>query len=516
MIKESLSDNNKRIARNSLMLYIRMIISTLVSLYTSRVVLNTLGVDDYGIYNVVGGVIAIFSFLNSSMSGATSRFLTYEIGQHNYRKLSDTFSAALYIHIGIALLILLIAETIGLWFMSNKLVIPDGRMFAAHIVYQCSILSMLVTVTQVPYNASIIAHEKMDVYAYVELLNVFLKLGIVFLLKIWHIDKLILYAILVLLVSIIIAVIYRVYCLSKFRECHLSGAPKMHIIKPMLSFSFWDLYGNMSVSVKQQGISFILNIFYGAAINAASGLANSVQNVILSFANNVIMAFRPQIIKQYALQNFDRMLSLIIYASKITLTLFILIGVPLYFEAEFVLKLWLQNVPEYTVFFLRVIILSGLFHLSKLIFNIGIHSTGKIKLMSFITGNLYIIIVPILYFALKLGASLDPVYYIVVVLDFMIWLTTLLILKSLIKEISIIKLMKEAYVPILGLLFADVIFVYIAHQIISPGWIRLPISILISILVTAIYFYYILMNRDQRHKCITMLKSKIFKCTNKY
>ena len=304
-----IQSTNKRIAKNTLMLYVRMIISTLVILYTSRVVLNTLGVDDYGIYNVVGGIVAIFSFLNSSMSGATSRFLTYEMGCNN-GKLSKIFSSALYIHIGIAILILVAAETVGLWFMNNKLVIPDDRMFAAHVVYQCSVISMMVTVTQVPYNASIIAHEKMDVYAYIELLNVFLKLGIVFILMIGRFDKLILYAILVLVVSILIAAIYRIYCTKKFSECHLSGSPDMQIIKPMLSFSGWDLFGNMSVSVRQQGTSIILNMFYGPALNAAIGLANSVQNVILSFANNVIMAFRPQIIKQYAEQNIGRMQSL--------------------------------------------------------------------------------------------------------------------------------------------------------------------------------------------------------------
>lgn len=215
------AENNKRIAKNTLLLYVRMLISILVSLYTSRVVLNTLGVEDYGIYNVVGGIIAMFTFLNASMSGATSRFLTYEIGHGDSQKLKDTFSSALIIHIGIAIVIFIIAETIGLWFLTNKLVIPEDRMFAAHIVYQFSILSMMINVTQVPYNAAIIAHEHMDVYAYVELLNVFLKLGIIYLLLISNIDKLILYGILVFIVSLLIAMIYRLYCIKKFNECNM-------------------------------------------------------------------------------------------------------------------------------------------------------------------------------------------------------------------------------------------------------------------------------------------------------
>lgn len=215
------SENNKRIAKNTVLLYIRMFISVIVGLYTSRVVLNTLGVEDYGVYNVVGGIVAMFSFLNASMSGATSRFLTYELGKNNLFKLEQTFSSAMVIHIGIAVAVFILAETIGIWFLMNKLVIPESRMLAAHIVFQLSILAMMVTITQVPYNASIIAHEKMDVYAYVELLNVFLKLGIVFLLLLGKTDKLILYALLTFIVSLIIALIYRVYCMRHFSECHL-------------------------------------------------------------------------------------------------------------------------------------------------------------------------------------------------------------------------------------------------------------------------------------------------------
>lgn len=215
------SENNKRIAKNTVLLYIRMFISVIVGLYTSRVVLNTLGVEDYGVYNVVGGIVAMFSFLNASMSGATSRFLTYELGKNNLFKLEQTFSSAMVIHIGIAVAVFILAETVGIWFLMNKLVIPESRMLAAHIVFQLSILAMMVTITQVPYNASIIAHEKMDVYAYVELLNVFLKLGIVFLLLLGKTDKLILYALLTFIVSLIIALIYRVYCMRHFSECHL-------------------------------------------------------------------------------------------------------------------------------------------------------------------------------------------------------------------------------------------------------------------------------------------------------
>lgn len=306
MAEEAIS-SNKRIAKNTIMLYIRMLLSMVVSLYTSRVVLNILGVEDYGIYGVVGGIVAMFSFLNSTMSGATSRFLTYEMGRGDFQRLKETFSSTLVIHIGIACAVLVLAETVGLWFLLHKLVIPVERMNAAFWVYQLSILSMMITVTQVPYNACIIAHEKMEIYAYVEILNVILKLIIVYFLLLTDFDRLIFYAILVLFVSIIIAFIYRFYCISHFSECHFCAKMNSEFLKPMLLFSTWDLYGNMTVALRQQGMNFIMNIFWGIIINAAVSLSNMVQGAVCSLSNNVIMAFRPQIIQKYAQNNYLEM-----------------------------------------------------------------------------------------------------------------------------------------------------------------------------------------------------------------
>ena len=244
------SANNKRIAKNTIALYFRMIVTTLVSLYTSRVVLNTLGVEDYGLYGVVGGVVIMFSFLKATMSGATSRFLTFSLGKGDQKDLDDTFSTSLIIHIGIAIVILILAETVGLWFLECKLSIPDGRMTAARWVYQFSVLSMMVTVTQVPYNASIISHERMGIYAYVELLYVVLKLLVVYLLLLGDFDRLIFYAALIFGVNLLIATIYRVYCVKRFSECHFRFVWKKEKIVPMLTFSGWDLYGNMAYTFK--------------------------------------------------------------------------------------------------------------------------------------------------------------------------------------------------------------------------------------------------------------------------
>ena len=269
------SENNKRIAKNTIMLYLRMFLTMVVGLYTSRVVLQTLGVEDYGIYGVVGGIVAMMGFLNASMSGATSRFLTFELGRGDKERLSKTFSSALVVHIIIAVIVFVVAETVGLWFLCYKLVIPENRMVAAHWVYQLSILSSMITITQVPYNSSIIAHEKMDVYAYVEILNVTLKLLIVYLLVIGNFDKLILYAILMFAVSVIIMMVYRIYCLRRFEECKFRLFLDKDYLKPLLSFSGWDLYGNTDFSVRQQGANFLLNMFYGVVLNAAYNIATT-------------------------------------------------------------------------------------------------------------------------------------------------------------------------------------------------------------------------------------------------
>ena len=316
---------NKRIARNTLILYVRLAVATGISLYTSRIILQTLEVVDYGIYGVVGGIVTLFTFLNSSMAGATSRFLTFELGRGNPVRLHETFVSALILHVIIALVIVLAAETVGLWFLVHQLVIPPERLLAAHWVYQLSIVAMVINVTQVPYNASIIAHEKMQIYAYMEILNAVLKLLIVYLLVIWEGDKLIIYALLVVCVPIITAVIYRIYCSRNFQECKWAFIWKPTVLKPMLKFSGWDIYGNMSVLVRTEGVNILLNLFFGPALNAAANIAAKIQGVTTSFVMNVLIASRPQIVKQYAKGDWKEMVALIRDTLRINSFLFFVI-----------------------------------------------------------------------------------------------------------------------------------------------------------------------------------------------
>lgn len=397
MMGDTGAANNRIIARNTIMLYVRMLLSIVVSLYTSRVVLQTLGVDDYGIYGIVGGIVSMFSFLNASMSGATSRFITYALGKGDMNNVRETFSTAIIVHIGIALVIMLLAETVGLWLLEKKLVIPEGRMNAARIVYQFSILAMAVQVTQVPYNASIISYEKMDVYAYVELFNVFLKLAIVYVLVISSFDKLILYSILVFSVNILIAITYRLYCIRHFDTCRVHWAINRKKLIPMLSFSGWDLYGNMCYSIRQQGINVLINMFYGVAFNAASSIASSIQGIISGLSANVIQAFRPQIVKNYSQDKISEMQDLMANALKYTLLLFLLIAVPAFLEMESIMYLWLGEVPKYASSFCRVMLCISMLNLINNILCIAIGATGNVKNVSFISGSIYLLSIPIIY-----------------------------------------------------------------------------------------------------------------------
>lgn len=493
------------------MLYIRMFISVIVSLYTSRVVLQTLGVEDYGIYGVVGGIVAMMGFINASMSGATSRFLTFELGRGDFSRLSKTFSSALLVHIIIAVIVLVLAETVGLWFLCNKLVIPEGRMTAAHWVYQLSILSAMLTITQVPYNSSIIAHEKMDIYAYVEILNVSLKLLIVYLLQIGDFDKLILYAILMFAVSLIIIMVYRIYCLQKFEECKFHWIWDKEYLKPLISFSGWDLYGNMSVVFFTQGLSMLLNIFFGPALNAANNVSTTVQGTVKAFAFNVIQAFRPQVIKKYAQEDIDAVNQYCIMATQYTLILFSIIAVPFLFKTECILHLWLGLIPEHTVFFLRIVLLGTIFNLANNIVNIPIHACGRMKLFSLVTGSCFMISIPLMYILLKLGGSADMSYLIVLLAYTACFCGSLIILKRNIPDINMTQLFIQGYFKYIvcitpGLLISVWLLYSIRNDFLSF------ISIFfINTIAICICTFLIIMSKEDRKKFFLLFNEKLLR-----
>lgn len=338
--------DNKRIAKNTMFLYARMIVVMLVSLYTSRVILNTLGATDYGIYNVVGGIVTIVGFLNSALAASTSRFLTYALGEGNMSKQKETFGASLTLHMCIALLVLILGETIGLWFFYEKMIIPDDRMTAAFWVYQFSIITTMVCSTQVPYNASLIAHEKMSIYAYVGLYEAISRLTIAMLVAISPIDNLIFYGALLLANSILVQTFYRLYAIKHFQECKYQFTRNKTLYKQLLGYSGWDLFGNLAVVCQGQGVNLLLNVFFGPVVNAARAIAFQIQGAVMQFVNNFMTAVRPQVIKNYADGNVDRMYTLTFYTAKFSYMLMLALVVPLCFEINFVLGMWLGDHPH--------------------------------------------------------------------------------------------------------------------------------------------------------------------------
>lgn len=502
------TSNNKRIAKNTIMLYIRMFISMVVGLYTSRVVLATLGVEDYGIYGVVGGVVGMMGFLNASMSGATSRFLTFELGKGDKERLAKTFSSALIVHIGIAIVVLILAETVGLWFLSNKLNIPAERMQAAHWVYQLSILSAMFGITQVPYNAGIIAHEKMDVYAYVEILNVSLKLLIVYLLCIGNFDKLILYASLMLAVSILIMMVYRIYAIRQFPEAHFHWIWDKTYLRPLLSFSSWDLYGNACVIARQQGTNFLINIFYGVVYNAASGIATTVQGTISGLAFNIILAFRPQIIKQYAKGNVEDMSKLVGNAVCFTTILFGCMSIPLILETHYIMKAWLGVIPEKSEIFCQILLIASFLGLLNNIWNTCIHATGKIKEISIFSGTFFLISLPIIYVVFQFKAPVESAYLVFILSIVFVNVSNLLIIKKKIPKLKL-NFVFLNYIKVIIVLMASYYITSLFKAQMQETFIRLLVDCFICwIIVFASSFIFIL-NQKQKKSIISKICPKL-------
>lgn len=477
----------------------------LVTLYTSRIILNTLGVDDFGIYNVVGGVVTMFAFFNSAMSSATQRFLSIEIGKGDYVQLRKTFNAAQIIHIGIAILIFILAETIGLWILKTYLVIPADRLQAALWVYHFSVLSFMVSVVQVPYNATIIAHERMNVYAYVSIIEVILKLLIVFMLTWITFDKLKLYGILLFIVVLVIAAIYRVYTRKNFEESKFEVVKDFTLYKTLISFSSWNLFGNIAVIAKGQGVNILLNIFFGPTVNAARGIATQVQSAVLSFVTNFQTAVNPQIIKSYASNNLEYMNSLIIKSSKISFYLLFLITLPILLEVDQILKLWLKIVPDYTPTFTILILILILINSVSGPLMTAAQATGNIKIYQIVVGTLQFLILPISYLFLKLGYSPEISLYIAIFIEVIALFFRLIFLKRMMNFPFRLFLKEVINKNILIFILASILPLIIKNSI-DMSIARLFIVITISMTWTLIIEFFIGFNKKERLFILSNIK----------
>lgn len=412
------TDNNKRIAKNTILLYIRMIFLMGVTLYTSRIILQVLGVTDFGIYNVVGGIVSMLGFVSGSLSGATSRFITFELGKGSEEDVRRVFRCSVTVHYILAIVVLILAETIGLWFVLSKMVIPADRMFAAMWVYQCSVITFLVSILSVPYNALIIAHERMNAFAYISIFEALAKLGIVFLLMWSPYDRLVVYAVLILSVQVIVRILYTIYCNRHFSESSAKWLWNKELSRNIAVYAGWTMNGNLAVIGYTQGLNILLNMFFGPVVNAARGIAVQIQSAVLQLIGNFQMAVRPQITKSYAQGNLEYMHSLILNSSRYSFFLLLLMSVPILMNIEYILHLWLGIVPEHTVNFSRLMILVCMNEALREPTIMAIHATGNLKKFQIIEGTLLLSIVPLAYILLKYwGISAEYVFIVYLVVE---------------------------------------------------------------------------------------------------
>lgn len=479
------------------MLYIRMLFTMAISLYTSRVVLNTLGVNDYGIYNVVGGVVTMFSFLNSSMSSATQRFLSFELGQNNIPKLQKVFSMSVNIHVLIALIIFILAETLGLWFLNNQLNIPEARVEAANWVYQFTILSFMVTVAGVPFNASIIAHERMNIFAYISIADVTLKLLVVFILQWLGFDKLKLYAILVFGVTFLVSFIYWLYCTHNFKNQRYSFHWDHSLFKTLINYAGWNLWGQAASVTLNQGINILLNIFFGPAINAARGIAYQVNGAVNGFVSNFQMAMNPQIVKSYASDDQKYMHSLIFRGSKYSFFLLLIISVPLLIETETILFWWLQVVPEYTVLFCRLILTNALIDCISGPLITSALASGKIKKFQFMVGCLLLVVLPVSYLLLKMGFPPQATLFVSIVVSIIALFTRLWIISPLV-NLSIFTFIKSVLLRIIPVSILSILLPLLMEFSIDHVVARFFAVCIASILSTSICIYTVGLRKDEQ------------------
>jgi len=453
----------------------------IVSLYTSRVVLNVLGVDDFGIHSVVGGIVYMFSFLSSSMSSATQRFLSFEMGKGNDLELNKVFSSSILIYFILGIVILVISEIFGLWFLKNHLSISNNRLDAAIWVFHFSIFSLFLKMLQIPYSATIIAHEKMWVYAYINILEVGFKLALVYLLAVIEYDKLKLFAILTFITSLFIFGIYKYYCNKNFKESKFKFHKDKILYKSLISFSGWSLFGNIAIISKEQGVNILLNMFFNPAVNAARAIAYQIQGAIQSFVFNFQMAVNPQIIKSYAANDKKYMFNLIFSSSKFSYYLLFLISLPILLETNFILKSWLGMVPDFANLFSFLIIINALIDCVSGSLMIAAQATGDIKKYQISVGSILMLNLPIAYFFLKFGYPPEITFYISILLSLISFIIRLLILKKILK-LSVIQFIKEVVIKVLIVSIVSIIIPFFLQNSLGEGIFRFFVVSIVSII----------------------------------
>lgn len=500
------NDNNKRIVKNTMMLYFRMLLTMGVSLFTVRVVLDTLGVVDYGLYNVVGGIVVMLSFLSGTMASASQRFFAFELGRNNLVQLKKTFSMTMTIYGIIAVVILVLAETVGLWFLNTQMTIPPERMEAASWVYQFSVFSFMMTMFTIPYNAAIIAHENMKVYAWVSIIEVSLKLAIVYVLVVFSYDKLKLYAVLMFAVTTIVTLIYRVYCIRQFEECRYSFYWNSSLFKEIASYSGWNLFGAFAGIFNNHGSNIVLNIFFGPLVNAARGIAFQVNSAINQFVQNFMTATKPQITKYYAAGEKQQMMNLTFQSSKFSFLLLFILSMPVLLETKFIFSIWLKEIPEYVVLFTRLIIITALVDsLSYSLMTVA-QATGKIKRYQVTVGGVMILNLPISYVFFYFGYPPQTIFYLAIINSIICLFLRLRMLRTMV-GISVIKFVTKVIFSIIIVSVVAYIIPFLVLIQFENGLLRFVFVGIIGLITSLNASYWLGLSRSEKLFLIQTIKN---------
>lgn len=492
--------NNKRVAKNTLFLYLRTLLVMTISIYTSRVVLDVLGVEDYGIYNVVGGFVSMFSMLSATLTAATQRFIAYELGTEN-PDVKKIFSTAVSIHLVLAVIILILLESFGLWFLNNKMNIEPSRLSAANWVFQCSVITFCINLISIPYNAAIVAFEKMSAFAYISVFEVLCKLTCVYLLFLISSDSLIVYSIFMMLVAITLRLIYGHYCSRKCQNCSYKFIFDKNVFLKMFSFAGWNFIGSTAGILNVQGINILINLFFGVTLNAARGIATQVDNAINTFVQNFMMALNPQITKTYAAKDFTYVNSTIIVGSKLAFFLLWVLALPICINTDYVLNIWLKQVPDNAAMFIKLGIIYNLCqNLSQCLYTTML-ATGKIKKYQIIVGGISLMAFPATYFFFKLGLSGDWGYWSMIIFSIVCLIARLFLLQDMVPGFSGVVFVKKVVFPVLMTILPTLLFTLGIHSYVqSTSAFTFIIESFESVLVSILFIWLLGMTKFERQK----------------
>ena len=498
-VSQNNSSGNKRIAKNSLFMSIRMIIVLVVSLYTTRVVLNVLGVEDFGVYNVVAGFVSMFAFLNNAMSSATQRFFNFELGKNGIEGARRVYCASLMIHFLLALVIVLVTEPIGLWYLHNKMVLPEGRMIAAEWIFHFSVISLFVTIVNAPFSAAVVAHEKMDFYSIMSVLDVFLKLIMVILLPYIKGDRLIFYGFFFLILTTFNTSLYIIFCKKHFEEIRLGVKVPRLLFKEMLSFSGWSVFSSIAYMLREQGVNLVLNSFFGTIINAARGVANQVNGAIQGFISSIVAPSRPQVIQSYSKGNISRTWNLTFSISKITCLFFFLMSLPICMEVDFILKLWLGDaIPEHTQNFVIIMLATNTIGTFVAPISTVMHATGKIKFYQILSSTSNLMSVPLAYLFLLIDDVPEYAYWALFVTCITNLLAGLIPARKY-ANLSFRTYFKVVLLPCLSVVISTIPIAFIPHLFLEQGFLRLIIEVVLCVCIVTFFSYRFALNNDERN-----------------